>query len=342
MKPLRVLVLCHPQLIPPDTLEGYTAKEILDWRTEYDVVTTLRKLGHEVNVLGVQHELSPIRETIDSWKADIVFNMLDSFHGETIYCQNVASLLELMRIPYTGCNPRGLVLAQGKDLSKKLLKYHRIPVPAFAVFPMRQKVRRPAKLKFPLFVKSLIEDASLGISQASVVENDEKLEERVAFIHDRIHTAAIAEEYIHGREIYVGVFGNGDRLRALPVWELEWQKLPSGSLPIATAAAKFDPGYQERIGIATGPARDLPATLEVRIKGMAKRICRTLDMDGYARVDFRLTADGTPYFLEANPNPEIAADEEFAQAAKHEGIEYPDLINRLLSLGIRRAGLDVE
>ncbi len=341
MKKLRVLVLCHPLLIPPETLEGYTPKEILDWRTEYDVVQTLRKWGHEVTTLGVQHELTPIRTTIDSWQADIVFNLLDSFHGETIYCQNVASLLELMRIPYTGCNPRGLVLAQGKDLSKKLLKYHRIPVPAFEVFPIGRKVRRPPKLKFPLIVKSLIEDASLGISQASVVDSDEKLQERVKFIHERIRTAAIAEQYIDGREIYVGVFGN-DRLRALPVWELQFAKLAPGTLNIATAHVKHNPEYQERRGVIQGAAQGLTPSLENRIREMAKRICRVLDIDGYARVDFRLTPDGVPYFIEANPNPEIAEDEEFASAAKHEGIEYADLMNRLLALGIRRAGLEED
>jgi D-alanine-D-alanine ligase len=342
MKKKRVLVLCHPELIPPETLEGYTEREILYWRTEYDIVQTLRAWGHEVATLGVQEDLAPIRETVVNWKADIVFNLLDSFHGEAIYCQNVASLLELMRIPYTGCNPRGLVLSQGKDLSKKLLKYHRIPVPAFAVFPMRRKVKRPPKLEFPLIVKSLIEDASLGISQASVVDNDDKLEERVTFIHERLGTAAIAEQYIDGREIYVGVYGDLERMRALPVWELQFQRLAAGTLPIATASVKHDPVYQKRRGVEQGPALDLPPALASRIQTMAKRICRTLEIDGYARVDFRLTPDGIPYYIEANPNPEIAEDEEFASAAKHEGTSYTDLLNRLLALGINRAGLDED
>src|SRR5690606_19560 len=157
-------------------------------------------------------------DEVENFKPDIVFNLLEEFHGETLYAQNVVSLLELLRVPYTGCNPRGQMLARGKDLSKKLLKYHRVPVPAFAVFPIGRKVRRPGRLKFPLIVKSLSEDASRGIAQASVVDSDEKLNERVAFIHKRIKTAAIAEEYIDGREIYVGVIGN-DRLQVLPVWE---------------------------------------------------------------------------------------------------------------------------
>jgi D-alanine-D-alanine ligase len=341
MKKLRVLVLCHPQLLPPDTLEGYSEKEILFWKTEYDVVTTLRASGHEVSALGVQYELQPIRDQIVTWKPDIVFNMLDEFHGETLYNQNVASFLELLRIPYTGCGPRGMMLAQGKDLCKKLLKYHRVPVPAFAVFPVGQKVKRPRRLGFPLIVKSLIEDASLGISQASVVDSDEKLAERVAFIHQRIGTAAIAEQYIDGREIYVSVFGN-DRLRMLPIWELEFKRLASGALPIATERVKHNPEYQQRRGVDHGPAKDLSPQVATRIREMVKRVCRTLELDGYARIDFRLTSDGVPYFIEANPNPEIAIGEEFAQAALHDGLAYPDLLNRILALGIRRAGSDVE
>ncbi len=221
MKRPRVLVLMHPDLVPPDSLKGYSEQEINVWKTEYDVVSTLRRGGHEVRALGVQHELKPIRDVIEEYKPEVVFNLLEEFHGETAYDQNVASYLELMRIPYTGCNPRGLMLARGKDLSKQLLSYHRIPVPAFAVFPIRRKVRRPARLGLPLIVKSLSEDASEGIAQASVVDSDEKLAERVTFIHDRVGTAAIAEQYIEGREIYVGVLGN-DRLRVLPVWELDF------------------------------------------------------------------------------------------------------------------------
>ncbi len=247
MKQLRVLVLLHPDLMPPDSLEGRSEQEIHRWKTEYDVVSTLREAGHEVRPLGVQDELKPIRDAIESWKPDVVFNLLEQFHGEAVYDQNVASYLELLRVPYTGCNPRGLMLARGKDLAKKLLAYHRIPLPAFAVFPMRRKVRRPPRLGLPLIVKSLNEDASYGIAQASVVESDEKLAERVGFIHERIGTAAIAEQYIDGRELYVGVMGN-DRLRVLPVWELEFGSMAQGARLIATEKVKHDPEYQERRG----------------------------------------------------------------------------------------------
>jgi D-alanine-D-alanine ligase len=341
MKPLRVLVLMHPDLMPPDSSEGYTEQQINVWKTEYDIVTTLRTAGHEVRPLGVHDELKPVRDAIEGWKPHAVFTLLEQFHGEVIYDQNVASYLELMRIPYTGCNPRGLMLARGKDLSKTLVHYHRIPVPAFAVFPMRRKVRRPARLAMPLIVKSLSDDASRGISQASVVDTDEKLAERVAFIHERIGTAAIAEQYIEGRELYVGVFGN-DRLRVLPVWELEFGNMTEGAWHIATEKVKHDPDYQERRGILHGPAKDLAPELSARIQRTAKRIYRTLELDGYARIDFRLSADGVLYFLEANPNPEIAESQEFATAARRDGIAYPDLLHRILALGIRRAAATIS
>jgi D-alanine-D-alanine ligase len=330
MKRLRVLVLVHPELVPPDTLKGHTEQEINEWKTEYDVASTLREAGHEVRPLGVENELKPIRDEIESWKPDVVFNLL-------VYDQNVASYLELLRMPYTGCNPRGLVLARGKDLSKKLLIYHRIPLPAFAVFPLRRKIRRPPRLAFPLIVKSLNEDASWGISQASVVDSDEKLTERVSFIHDSIGTAAIAEQYIEGRELYVGVLGN-ERLRVFPIWELEFGSMPQGARLIATEKVKHDLQYQQRHNIEVGPAKDLSPQLVEAIKRAAKRIYRTLDLDGYARIDFRLSADGIPYYIEANPNAEIARSEEFASAAKHDGLDYPDLIERILALGLSRAG----
>ncbi len=335
MKPLRILALMHPTLVPPDSLEGYSDKEANVWKTEYDIVSTLRGLGHEVRALGVQYELSPIREAVDEWKPDVVFNLLEEFHGETTYDQNVVSYLELLRVPYTGCNPRGLVLARGKALCKKILAYHRIRVPGFAVFPRGRKVRRPARLEFPLIVKSLIEHASLGIARASIVDSDERLAERVAFVHERLGTDAIAEQFIHGRELYVGVLGN-TRLKVLPTWELEIRNVPPDTPLIATERAKHNLAYQDKWGVLQGPAQNLPPAVAGRIQHITKRIYRTLELDGYARIDYRLSPEGELFFLEANPNPEIAEREEFAQAALHAGITYPNLLQRILRLGIQR------
>jgi D-alanine-D-alanine ligase len=337
MKRLRVLVLMHPDFVPPDSTKGYTAREINEWKTEYDVVSTLREAGHEVRPLGVQEEIKPVRDEIEGFRPHVVFNLLEQFHDEPVYDQHIPSFLELMKIPYTGCNPRGLILARGKDLSKTLVHHRRIPTPAFAVFQMRRKVKRPTRLALPLIVKSLSEDSSRGISQASIVDTDEKLAERVAFIHEQVGTAAIAEQYIEGRELYVSVLGN-NRLRVLPVWELKFGSMGGPSARhIATERAKHDPDYQERLGIVDGPAKNLTPELSTRIQGIAKRIYRTLGLDGYARIDFRLSADDIPYFIEANPNPEIAKSQEFALAARHDGLDYPGLLHRILTLGISRA-----
>ena len=334
MRRLRVLVLSDQ--VPPDSLKSYSEKEISYWKTEYDAVSTLRAAKHDVRTLALEHELKPIRDEIEGWKPHVVFNLLEHFHGEAVYDQNVAGYLELIRVPYTGCNPRGLMLARGKDLAKKLLIYHRIPLPAFAVFPMRRKIRRPPRLSLPLIVKSVNEDASWGISQASVVDTDEKLAERVSFIHEQVGTAAMAEQYIEGRELYVGVLGN-ERLRVLPVWELDFGSMPESGWLIATDRLKHDSEYQKRHDIRDGPAKGLSSQLIDQIQRMATRIYRTLELDGYARIDFRLSTEGKPYYIEANPNPEIAKSEEFASSARHDGLAYKDLLHRILTLGMSRA-----
>ena len=334
MKPLRILALMHPELVPPETQAGLTAQQAYDSKTEYDVVRTLRAAGHDVHPLGVQYELFPIRDAILQLKPHIVFNLLEEFHGEVLFDQNVVSFLELLHTPYTGCNPRGLIISRGKALSKKLVAYHRIRVPDFAVFPIGHKVRRPARLKFPLIVKSLIEHASIGIARASVVDSDDKLAERVEFVHQRVGTDAIAEEFIEGRELYVSVLGN-DRLAVFPIWELVAEKRPEGEPLIATARVKHDVEYQERHGIDTRAA-DLPADLAAKLVHASKRIYKILELTGYARLDFRLNAAGHFYFLEANPNPEIAEHEEFASAARAADVPYEELLQRIVSLGLRQ------
>jgi D-alanine-D-alanine ligase len=335
MKKLRVVVLMHPSLIPPESLEGYAEREAYEWKTEFDVVATLRELGHEVRPLGLSDELTPIRQVIEEWKPDIFFNLLEEFHGRQEFDHHVVSVLELMQVPYTGCHPRGLMLARDKALSKKLLAYHHLSVPKFAVYPRGRRVVRPRGLDFPLIVKSQVHEASLGISQASIVDTDEKLRERVAFIHQRNGSDAIAEQYIDGREFYVGIIGN-QRLQVLPVWELLFENLPPGASPIATASVKHNPDYQRRRGIYQQAAEDLPDGLREHVIRTTRRIARILDLDGYNRVDYRLGADGKLYFLEANPNPDIAKSEEFASAAEEAGHSYPQLIQKILMLGLQR------
>ena len=338
MRKLRVLVLVREDLVPPDSLEGSTDAQITEWKTEYDVVSHLADSGHDVQVLGVSSDLAAIRTAIEDFKPHIAFNLLEEFHGVALYDQHVVSYLELLRQPYSGCNPRGLMLAHDKALSKKILTYHRVPTPRFRMFEIGRKVTRPAALQFPLLVKSLTEEASRGISQSSIVQNDEKLAERVRFVHESIGTDAIAEQYIEGRELYVGLIGNL-RLKTFPVWEMRFTKLPDGAPPIATEKVKFDAKYQKAIGVKTGPAADLSDETVQRIVKLCKRSYRLLGLSGYARMDLRLTEADQVFLLEANPNPELAIDEEFSESAAHTGLDYDSLLQRILSLGLQYRAL---
>jgi D-alanine-D-alanine ligase len=335
MKRRRVLQLMHEQLVPPADLDGRTEAEVALYKTEYDVWQALTALGHEVVHLGLSDDLGPLRRALQSFQPHVVFNLLEEFRGEAVLDQNVVSYLELARAPYTGCGPRGLIIARDKALSKKLLAYHRIPVPRFITVARGRKPRRPATLSFPLIVKSQIEEASMGLAQASVVHSDDKLADRVAFVHEHVGTDAIVEQYIHGREFYVGVLGNR-RLDVLPVWELDLRNLPADVPHIATRTVKFDLQYQERYDISSGPAVDLPPEVVARIVATSRKVFRALHLGGYARIDYRWSSTGQLYFLEANPNPDIAVDEEFASAAEAGAITYEALVQRIVSLGIRR------
>src|SRR5947207_4311517 len=316
---LRVLALVPRHLIPPATIEEGTDIESAAWRTEYDVISTLAAMGHEVQTLGVHDDLGDIRRAATEWKPHIAFNLLEAFDDVTIFDQNVVSHMELLKLSYTGCNPRGLLLARDKSLSKKLLAYHRIPIPEFEVFRIGRPIRRAKRLAFPLMVKSLTQEASIGISQAAVVDSDEKLKERVAFIHESIRTAAIVEQYIEGRELYVGILGN-QALQALPVWELFFTNMPADARRIATDRVKWSVKYQKKYGIESGPAKDLPEAVCDKIQHVCKRAYRALELSGYARIDLRLDEDGTVWVLEANPNPQIARGEDFAASAERVGV----------------------
>ena len=333
MKKLRVAALVHELLVPPED-PGDTDVTTADWKTEFDVVSTLREFGHEVLPVGVGDDLGVIRRMLDDFKPRVVFNLLEEFAGNALFDQNVVSYLELMKVPYTGCNPRGLILARDKALSKKIFAWHRVPTPDFAVFPLNRRIRKPKGLEYPLLVKSLIEEASMGIDKRSLVNSDEELEEKVRDLHESVRTDAIAESYIEGREFYVGILGN-ERLQVFPIWEIYLDDLPTGMPRIATERVKFDTEFQKRHKIDTGVAGSLPEGVEDRIMRTCKRAYRALGLSGYARMDLRMKDDGRFYILEANPNPQLAYGEDFAESAEHVGIRYETLLNRIMSLGMR-------
>ncbi|MGB5104725.1 MAG: hypothetical protein WBO04_15595 [Steroidobacteraceae bacterium] len=333
MKKLRVLALVHETLVPPETTGGYSEQEIDEWRTEYDVTTSLRARGHDVRVLGMGDNLAELRSVVTDWRPDIAFNLLEEFQGIVTYDQYVVAFLELMRLPYTGCNPRGMMISRDKVLSKQILSYHRIPTARFALLPRHRRYQVPRRLEFPLFVKSATEDASLGISQASIVRDAHKLRERVEFIHEQTNSDALVEEYIEGREIYIGVMGN-ERLTTFPLWELNFGTLPEVMAGIATRKVKWDRKYQRKHGIDTGPAQGLPDGLPVRVAQVARRIYRALCMSGYARIDLRLKPDGSVFVLEANANPNLAQVEDFATSALAASVGYDALLEKLMQLGM--------
>ena len=333
MKKTRVLALVDDSLVPPEDTEGVDTLTAL-WKTEFDVIETLREEGHDVHVLGVGSDLDPIREAIREFRPRIAFNMIEAFDNVASFDYNVVAYLELLRQRYTGCNSRGLVLARDKSISKKILHYHRIDVADFEVFPRGRRAKRPGRLHFPLIVKSLTLDASIGISQASVVEDDERLVDRVRFIHESLETDALVEEYIEGRELYVGLLGN-DRLQVLPVWELDLSGMPDDGRRIATERLKWNLTYQKKHRIVSGLAKNLPGEIRKHIVSVCKCVYRSLGLSGYARIDLRLREDGRVFVMEANPNPQLAYGEDFAESAEKAGLDYGPLLERIMALGLR-------
>ena len=333
MKKLRVMLLVHSTLVPPDDLHHWKDPRMEKYQTEHDVKTTLVKLGHEVETVGVYDDIAPIRKTIEEWKPHIAFNLIEDFAGVSAFDYYVVSYLEMLKVPYTGCNPRGLLLARDKALSKKLLTYHRINVPRFDVFPRRRKFKVSARLRYPVIVKSLMEEGSVGIAQASYVENENQLRDRVSLIHEKTQGDAIAEQYIDGRELYVTVVGN-TKLDVYPFRELVFKHVDEGLPKMATYSVKWDYDYRERWGIDYQFARNLSAEVADRIPKLCKRIYRILELSGYARFDLRLQRDNQIYVLEANPNPAIAEFDDCALSAEKTGIKYPELIQRIINLGL--------
>lgn len=328
---MKIIVLLHKDLIPPDKV---SAAELAwaDWKTEYTVIQSLKKNGNEVKIVGLDHDLQALDQAIDEFQPSIIFNLLEEFQDEAVFDQHVVSYLELKGIPYTGCSPRGLTLSRDKAVTKLMLQHEGILTPQFCVVPKGNGVSRTFDLKFPVIVKSLIEEASLGISQSSVVTNIEKLEERVQFIHEQIGTDALVEEYIEGRELYVGLLGNKN-LKVLPPWELYMNELNKSGYAIATRNVKFSKDYCSKHNITRGLAKNISPQIQKKIERVCKKAVRSLGLNGYMRVDLRLTDEGDIYIIEVNPNAELAKGEDLANAAQAAGLNYDALVEKVVQLG---------
>jgi len=333
-KKLKVLVLFDGT--SPTTVDQDFSKEMKtkEWKTEADVMAALSALGHTAEHLAIYDDVDLLRQKLQTFAPDVLFNLVEQFNNNPGFDQNIVSFFEMQGLPFTGCGATGLTLCKHKGISKKILGFHRIRVPNFAVIQRGRRIARPKQLEFPILVKPVKEEASYGISQASFVENDEEFRERVAFIHDKYDSDVMAEVYIAGRELYVSVLGNV-RLNIFPIRELIFREVPPNEPRIATYKAKWDEEYRKRWGLKNQFAERLDPALVAHIEETCKRIYRLLTIDGYARIDLRVTADNKLYFIEANPNPILADDEDFALSAGKAGLPYPQLIERITRLGMK-------
>lgn len=334
-KKLKVLLLLSS---PYNNPRGYDYKEEFadpdNMYTENDVYEALTAIGHDVSILGLHNTLTPLLEEIAQNRPDVIFNLVEVFNDRSHFEKNMAALLEMIGIPYTGATSDNIFICNNKGLSKKILAFHRIKVPRFYIFHRGRKVWLPKKLRPPVIIKPLCEEASRGISQASIADTEEAFVERVRFIHENMGMDAIVEQYVDGRELYVTVIGN-KRLTVLPPREMKFGDLPEDAR-IATYKAKWDDKYRDRWGIKSVSAGKLANGVEEEIDDICKRAYRALDIRSYVRFDIRLTPEGKVYIIEANANPCIAKMDEVAQSASKIDIPYDRLIKKILELAFQR------
>lgn len=331
---LKILLLFDIPYTPP--VETDYRKYMIgdEWKDERDVARTLTKLGHQVTAFGIHNDVKPLIAYIEANRPDVVFNQCESFAENRQNESNLAGLLELLAIPYTGASPDALSICKDKGLSKKILSFHNIQVPSFTVVPVGEhSIVQDSDIRFPAICKPLGLDSSEGISSASLVTNKKECLGRVKFIHKHFETDAIIEEYIDGRELYIGLIG-GEKITVLPPQELFFKRLPAKIPKMLTFHAKWNANYRKKYGIDSGFAKKLDSGLLSRLKKDCETIFTSLKLKGYARVDLRLDKNNEPYIIEVNPNPSIKKTDDFASAAKRAGITYEELLEEIIDLAI--------
>ena len=313
-----------PQLLEPDA----------DTLTERHVATALRNLGHKVGIVGAGYDVAKIVNLLSEEPPDLVFNLVEQFRNDRRMDKNVAGLLELLALPFTGSGSDGLMLCRDKGLCQQLLRPHMIRCPRSVEFAPKRRVTVSKSLNFPLIVKPKYEDASDGIAKSSIVRNEQELSERGAFVHDTWNQVALVEEFIAGRELYVGVLGN-KRLDVFPPRELFFGSSDLDGPQIATGKVKSDLAYRKKWQIEYGFA-ELTEELSERISRVSKKVYRLLHLRDYGRIDLRIDSQGRIYILEVNANPDLAYGEDFAESAERGGVEYDELIGKIVKSALRR------
>ena len=334
MKKARVLVLFDTDGEPPASQDYKKQIESTD-EAEFDVARALLGKGHDVRMFGFRDNVDQLVAGLKVDRPDVVFNLSERFRGQSALDYTVAAVLEMLGLPYTGASSEGLILARDKALTKKVFAYQGIRIPHFMVCRQRAAVQRPSDLRFPLIVKPLDEDASVGIAQSSVVRDDDALKERVVFIHDKFDTDAIVEEFIAGRELYIGVMG-GDTPVSFPPIEMVFATDSTVESRIATFKAKWSVKYRESKGIQNEIAKNLSPELRKRLGEVAVRAYQAAGLRDYGRIDVRLAHDDAIYVVEANPNPYLADGEDLAWAAEEGGYLYPDFIEKIAEMACKR------
>lgn len=295
-----------------------------------EVAEALTAGGHQVALLGICDDVGELLDKLDEQKPDLVFNLCETFAGRDSNEGNVTAVLSLRSQRFTGTGPVGMALRADKAISKKLLQFHGVTCPKFAIFDPHN-LEFAGKMHFPLFVKPMRGDASVGIHDSSLVRDYASLIERVNAIHTDLQDAALVEEYIEGREFYVGVLGNNPP-EALPVIEMDFSKLPAQYPRIYGWEAKFDHASPQFDSVNAIIATDLQPQIRSRITMVALEAVYALQVRDYARVDIRLSPDGTPYVVEVNANPYLERTSAFAIAALQAGMSYNTLINRIMQI----------
>ena len=301
-----------------------------------DVYEALKEAGHNPVYLRLDGTTQSLIDLAQA-EADLVFNLVESFAGNDTHDSAVAGYLELLGRKFTGTGSHGLYLAQDKALAKKIFAFHGIHTPYFATV-YRGRTEHAHDIQFPVIVKPAREDGSIGIHFGAVCGSIKELMERIDYIHAEFDTPALIEEYIEGRELYVGVLGN-DKPEALPVVELDLSKLPKGTPKIAGSEVKWDEDTEAYKKTWPFIPEDLGEDLSKRIEETAVQAFQALQLRDYGRIDFRLAPDGTLHVLEVNPNPYLLPSAEFTMAAKQSGRSYPEMIGEIVDLALARYGV---
>jgi D-alanine-D-alanine ligase len=331
MKVLLLFDVARP--VAPDI--AYSAETFLqeDKPAEASVLTSLQHLGHEVETMAVFDNVGDVVNRVVSFAPAVVFNQCESFRGDRGLEPNVPALLDMMKVPYTGSGPDGLLLCKDKVLAREVLSHHRVRVPRFVVSHLKSPLRSLHRFGYPAFVKPVGQESSDGIARASFVRDEKEALDRLRYLHQKFNSDAMIEEYIEGRELYVSVLGNRRRV-VFPPREIFFGLVPDDEPKFATSRAKWNDAYREKWGIANGPAAELPEPVTKDLRKLARNVYAWLRIRGFGRIDFRLSPRNELFVIEANPNPALGAEDDFAQSAHAEGLSYDALIQEILNAAL--------